>query len=48
MCGNGHDHNEEVDGVAGLVPPGPAPVAVFDDETEEGGYAKVVCMQRCA
>ena len=36
---------EEVDGVAGLVAFGPAPVAVFDDETGEGGHAKVVGRQ---
>ena len=36
------DLDEEVDGVAALIPFGPAPVAVFDDETGEGGHEEVV------
>ena len=35
------DLREEVDGVAGLVAFGPAPVAVFDDESGMGGQNKV-------
>ena len=42
MEGQTEDLHEEVDGVTGLVALGPAPVTVFDDETGEGGYAKVV------
>lgn len=35
------DLDVEVDGVAGQIPFGPAPVAVFDDETGIGGQNKI-------
>lgn len=43
--GQPEDLHEEVDGVAGSVAFGPTPVAVFHDETGEGGYRKVVGRQ---
>ena len=35
------DFDEEVDGVAGQIAFGPAPIAVLDEETAEGGDGKV-------
>ncbi len=39
--GQAQDLGAEVDGVAGEVTLGPTPVAVFDDETGEGGHQEV-------
>ena len=39
--GQAEDLDKEVDGVAGQIALGPAPVAVFDDEAGEGGQNEV-------
>ena len=44
--GQAEDLDMEVNGVAGEVAFGPAPVAVFDDETGMGGRSKVVRLAR--
>ena len=35
------DLDEEVDGVAGLVTLGPAPIAILDDQTGKGGQKEI-------
>jgi hypothetical protein len=39
--GEAQDLNKEVNGVAGPVPLGPAPIAVFDDQAGKGGQQEV-------
>jgi len=41
--GQTEDLDKEVNGVAGQVALGPAPVAVFDEQARISGYFKVVC-----
>ncbi len=42
--GETQDLDKEVDGVAGEVSLGPAPVAFLDDETGIGGEFKITCL----
>ena len=48
MEGQAEDLDVEVDGVAGELAFGPAPVAVFDDEAGIGGQNEVVRPSRGA
>ena len=43
MEGQAQDLDKEVNGVAGQIAFGPAPVAVFDDEAGIGGQNKIAC-----